>query len=95
MNAVITDSTSVATIADVYTALATDLNNVGAAGAFAASATGAAGIVAREVTFTTGAAAGTYLVINDVTAAFQAATDMVIKLTGTTTFAASDLTVVQ
>ena len=94
MNAVITDATSVATIADVYTALATDLNNVGAAGAFAASATGAAGIVAREVTFTTGAAAGTYLVINDVTAAFQAATDMVIKLAGTTTFAATDLTVV-
>ena len=93
MGAVITNATSVATIADVYTALADDLNNVGSH-AFAASATGASHIVAREVTYTTGAAAGTYLVINDVTAGFQAATDVVIKLVGTTAITVGDIVVV-
>jgi hypothetical protein len=89
---VITDTTSVATIANVYTQLALDLNNT--TNAFAASTAGAGTIVGRVVTFTNGAAAGSYLVINDATAAFQAATDHVIKLVGTTTFAAGDLTVV-
>jgi len=92
MGAVVTDATSVATIADVYTQLAIDLLN--ATNAFAASTSGVGALVARVVTFTTGAAAGSYLVINDGNISFQAANDMVIKLTGTTTFAAGDLTVV-
>lgn len=90
MGAVVTDTTSVATIANVYTQLAIDLLTT--TNAFAGSVTGAAGVVAREVTFTTGAAAGTYLVINDSTASFQAANDIVIKLTGTTTVVAGDIT---
>ncbi len=65
-----------------------------ATNAFPASASGGATLVARAVTFTNGAAAGTYLVLNDNTISFQAANDMVIKLAGTTTFAAGDLTVV-
>jgi hypothetical protein len=91
----VTDSTSVATLAAVYTALAsaTGLDN-STNHEFAASVAGAGGIVVREVVYTTGAAAGTYLVINDSTAGFQAATDIVIKLVGTTTFTAADLTVV-
>jgi len=95
MLAPVTDTTSVATLAAVYTALAsaTGLNN-SANHELAASVAGAGGIVAREVIYTTGAAAGTYLVINDATAGFQAATDIVIKLVGNTTFAAGDLVVV-
>lgn len=92
MGAVVTDATSVATVADVYALLAVDLLTT--TNAFVGSTAGAGGIVAREVTFTTGAAAGTYLVINDSTASFQAANDIVIKLVGTTTFAAGDITVV-
>jgi len=92
MNAVVTDANSVADLTAVWTRLAVDLDNT--TNAFAASATGAGNIVARQVTFSNGAAAGTYLVINDVTAGFQAATDMVIKLVGNTAFAAGDLTVV-
>jgi hypothetical protein len=82
--AAITDATSVATTAAVYTALATDL------AALAASTAVAGGIHAQVVTFTTGAAAGTYLVINDGGAGFQAATDTVIKLVGGTTITAAD-----
>ncbi|SHO52258.1 beta strand repeat-containing protein [Desulfopila aestuarii] len=88
----VTNATSVATISDVYTALTTDL--AAATGRLAASATGAGNIHAAKVVFSTGDAAGTYLVINDVTAGFQAATDMVIKLAGTTDFGVADLTVV-
>jgi S-layer protein len=90
LSAVITDTTSVATIADVYTALGVVLTATN----LTASATGAGNIKGQVVTFSTGAAAGTYLVVNDVTADFQAATDLVIQLIGTTTFAAGDLTVV-
>lgn len=95
MLAAVTDATSVATLADVYTALATatGLNN-SAGHVFAASAAGTATLVARQVVYTTGAAAGTYLVINDATDGFQAANDIVIKLVGNTTFAAGDITVV-
>jgi Ca2+-binding RTX toxin-like protein len=78
----ITDATSVATIADVYTAIAANAAfNVNAN--FAVSAATAAGIVAKVITFTTGAAAGQYLVVNDSTAAFQAADDIVIQVVGT------------
>lgn len=86
MATVINDAVSVATIADVYTQLATDL----VAANFAASATGAGNLVAREVTFASGAAAGTYLVINDGVAGFQAGNDVVIHLTGATTVVAGD-----
>jgi S-layer protein len=91
MGAVVTDANSVATVADVYTRLEVDLLTT--TNAFAASTAAAGGIVAREVTFTTGAAAGTYLVINDSVASFQPALDQVIKLVGTTTFAAGDIVV--
>jgi S-layer protein len=86
MATVINDAVSVATIADVYTQLATDL----VAANFAASATGAGNLVAREVTFASGAAAGTYLVIDDGVAGFQAGNDVVIHLTGATTVVAGD-----
>ncbi|WP_305790850.1 bluetail domain-containing putative surface protein [Pannonibacter sp. P2PFMT1] len=78
MNAMMSSATSVADLAAVYTQLA----NVLTAGEFAASATGANGIVARVVEFTTGAAAGKYLVVNDHQAGFNAATDLVIDVTG-------------
>lgn len=79
---------SVATVTDVYTQLGTALTG------WAASTIAAGGINAREVVFTTGDAAGTYLIINDSAAGFQGATDVVIKLVGTTAIAAGDFTVV-
>jgi hypothetical protein len=85
-------ATSVADTAAVYTALVAALN--GTTGhEFVASTALAGGLVAREVTFTTGAAAGTYLVINDDTAGFQAAGDIVVKLVGGTTVTAADIIV--
>jgi S-layer protein len=95
MLAPVTDATSVAALSNVYTALATSTGLDGSAGhEFAASAAGTGTIVARTVVYTTGAAAGTYLVINDSVAGFQAANDIVIKLVGNTTFAAGDIVVV-
>lgn len=89
MNAPLSNTTSVATLADVYTQLGTQLT----AGAFAASAADGTASIAQVVTFTTGAAAGTYLVINDSTAAFQAANDIVINITGVNgTVSAGDFT---
>ncbi len=92
MNTAIADATSVATIADVYAALATSLDNT-TGHEFTGSTATADGLVARVVTFATGTAAGTYLVVNDSTAAFQATYDLVINLTGITggAFAASDI----
>ena len=92
MSTAINDAaTSVATIADVYAALTAQVT----AGALTGSLTGPGNIQAVEVTFTSGAAAGTYLVINDATAGFQADTDMVIQLIGATSaFAVTDLSVV-
>lgn len=86
MAAAISDANSVATLTDVYTQLGNDLT----AGTFAASATGANNLVARVVNFTTGAASGTYLVLNDNQNGFQAGTDVVIKLVGGTTVVAGD-----
>lgn len=77
----VTDATSVATLADVYTAIGANASFL--AGTFAASTAAASGIVAKTVTFANGAAAGTYLVVNDSTAAFQGANDIVIKVVGT------------
>jgi S-layer protein len=78
--ALITDNTSVATLANVYTALAA---NATLTAALTGSVAGAATLIAAQVTFTTGAAAGTYLVIDDSTAgAFVAANDLVINVTG-------------
>ena len=92
MLAPVTDPTSVATLAAVYTALATatGLNN-SVGHEFAASGAGAGALVARTVVYPNGEAAGTYLVINDDTAGFAAADDIVIKLTGKTTVAAGDI----
>jgi len=91
--ATITSATAVNTLADVYTQLAAELT----AGLFVASTNAAAGatagIQAGLVTFSTGAFAGTYLALNDQTAAFQAASDVVIRLTGTTTIVAGDFTI--
>jgi S-layer protein len=87
--AAISVATSVATIADVYTALTA---NVAASGGLEAAsllastagvADATAGLHARLVTFTTGAAAGTYLIVNDSTAGFLAANDLVIQIVGT------------
>jgi Ca2+-binding RTX toxin-like protein len=87
MAAAVTVATSVATIADVYTALATS------AAALTASAAAGTATVAQVYVFSTGAAAGTYLVVNDATLGFQAATDVVINITGVTgTVSASDFT---
>lgn len=90
LEAVIADSTTtVANLAAVYTALAANLD----ATALTASVAGAGTLIAREVTFTSGAAAGTYLVINDGVAGFQAANDIVVKLVGNTTVAAGDIVI--
>jgi len=92
MLAPVTDVTSVATLTEVITALGTATGLVITTGnAFAASTALAGGLVARTVIYTTGAAAGTYLVINDGTAGFIAGNDIVIKLNGTTTVAAGDI----
>ena len=74
MAGVITNATSVASIADVYTQLATYT--------ITGSAANGTGNVAQVYDFTTGAAAGKYLVINDSTANFQGANDIVINVTG-------------
>jgi len=90
MLAPVTDVTSVADLTAVYAALVAALDN-SAGHEFAASGAGAAGLVARNVIYTTGAAAGTYLVINDSVAAFNGTNDIVMKLTGKTTVAAGDI----
>lgn len=76
MAAVVTDTTAVADLDAVYTALTTSLTKM------AASAANGTATVAQVVTFTTGDAAGTYLVINDATAGFAADADVVINITG-------------
>ena len=86
MGTAIADAVSVATVAAVYTQLASTLT----AANLAVTATGANNIVARIVTFASGDAAGAYLVVNDGVAGFQAANDLVIKLVGTTTVVAGD-----
>lgn len=73
--AIVADLTSVSSIGDVYTALATY-------SALTASAADGTATVAQVYTFTNGTAAGTYLVVNDATIGFQAATDVVINITG-------------
>lgn len=63
------------------------------AGNFAASLANGTATVARVVDFTSGSSAGKYLVINDATAGFQGATDIVINITGVTgTVSAGDFT---
>lgn len=89
MGDVIASTGAVETIAEVYTKLATLLD----ATALTASAADGSAIVARVVEFTTGAAAGKYLVLNDSTAGFAAADDIVINVTGVTgTITAADFT---
>lgn len=85
MAAPVANTTSLATIADLYTALGTYTT-------LTASTAAAGGVVAQVYTFANGALAGTYLVVNDSTVGFQAATDVVINLTGLSgTFSATDL----
>jgi microcystin-dependent protein len=75
----VVDTTSVANIAAVYTAIAA--NTSFSAANFAVSTGAAGGLVNRTITFTSGTAAGTYLVINDgTTAGFNEAADLVIGL---------------
>jgi hypothetical protein len=89
-------ATSVATIADVYTALTANVTASGglhAAGFLASTAAAAdatVGVWAKLVTFANGAAAGQYLIVNDSTAGFLEANDTVIKVVGTVV--AADLT---
>lgn len=85
MSAAVANTTTVNSIADVYTALATYTT-------LKASAADGSATIAQAYTFANGTAAGTYVVVNDATAGFQAATDVVIHLTGTTTIAAGDFT---
>jgi hypothetical protein len=89
MRAGVTHSATVADTAAVYSALIADLDN-SAGHEFAVSSDAPGGLVARTVTFTTGAAAGTYLVINDNVLGFQAGNDLVVKLVGTTSVVAND-----
>jgi len=91
MNDAITSTTAVNSAADVYTQLAAVLT----AGTFAISAANGTATVARVVEFTQGDAAGKYLVINDATAGFQGASDIVINITGVSgTISAADFTFV-
>lgn len=84
---VLTSSTAVNSLTDVWTQLGASLT----AGNFAASAAAGTATVARVVEFTQGDSAGKYLVINDATAGFNAATDIVIDVTGVTgTISATD-----
>lgn len=86
MAAAIADGTTVASVADVYTALLAYTTLTASAGDSSAT-------VAQVYTFANGAAAGTYVVINDSTIGFQAANDIVINVTGITgTMVASDFT---
>lgn len=85
----LSSTTAVNSLADVYTQLGATLT----AGNFAATGAAAAAnqLVARVVEFTTGDSAGKYLVINDNNAGFDAATDIVINVTGVTgTISAAD-----
>ena len=52
------------------------------ANTFAASTAAANGLVNQVVTFSTGTFAGSYLVVNDGTAGFQAANDFLVNVTG-------------
>ena len=86
MATAVANTTSLTSVADLYTALATYTTLT------ASNAAGTA-TVAQVYTFANGALAGTYLVINDATIGFQAATDIVINLTGLSgTFSGTDIT---
>ena len=89
----VVDATAVATLADVYTAIGANAAfNVGGNFAASAAVAGAGQLIGKTISFANGAAAGTYLVINDQTAAFQAANDLVIGLgTGVVAAAAGDI----
>jgi len=71
---------TVNSVADVYTALGIVLD----AAALAATEVAGAAVVARVVTFAKESSADSYLVVNDHTAGFQGANDIVIDITGIT-----------
>jgi hypothetical protein len=86
-------TTSVNTIADVYAAI--ESTTAFSASNFAASADAAGGLVNTIITFASGSAQGTYLVINDGVAGFQGTGDLVIKLVGTVgTFAGANIDII-
>ena len=89
----VVDATAVANIGAVYTAIAANaqFNAVN----FAASAAGAGAnqLRARTISFANGVAGGTFLVVNDSTAGFQAGNDLVIGL-GTGVVAATNADIV-
>lgn len=89
MSQMISSTVAANSISDVYTQLGTLLT----AETFIAStaAAGANQLIARVVEFTTGSAAGKYLVLNDATAGFAETDDIVINITGVTgTVSATD-----
>ena len=73
---VITDANAVNSATDVWTQLASLLTSTNFVASSATTVTG------QLVSFTNGAAAGTYLVINDATAGWTPSTDVVINVTG-------------
>lgn len=88
----VTDATSVNSLTDVYAAITA--NGYFGSGNFAGSAAtaGTNQLVAKQITFANGSAAGTYLVVNDAIAGFQGAYDLVVKIGVTTgTLGGSDI----
>lgn len=88
----VADTASVNSLADVYAAITA--NGYFGSGNFAGSAAsaGANQLVAKQITFANGSAAGTYLVVNDAIAGFQGAYDLVVKIGVTTgTLGGSDI----
>lgn len=74
-------------------ATANDLNTVGAAAAGLAASAAAGVAQAVLITVSAGTAAGTYLLVNDATAGWNAAADLLINISGVTgTITASDFT---
>jgi hypothetical protein len=88
-SATIVDQTVVNSISDVYAAVLanTGFNSTN----FASSTNLPSGVIAKIINFTNGgSAAGQYLIVNDSTAGFSKADDIVINVVGTIN--ATDLT---
>ena len=91
-NSTVDTTTTVNSLADIYAAIAgntafSNVNNF----AGSAAAAGANQISAKTISFALGAVAGTYLVVNDSAAGFQAASDLVIGLGAGGVAAAGDI----
>ena len=94
MLAAVNDTASVNSLSDVYAAITA--NGYFGSGNFAASGTAIASgqLVAKQIVFANGSAAGAYLVVNDAIAGFQGANDLVVKVVGVTNIAATDFSIV-